>query len=147
MITVFPHIIAAATILFGTFKPWKFQIVSSLIFLLCNKNLNSFLTRWVQKRIVAAPTIWGNMYLTSTFDSQVLTLSIWNSNKVAEWAPPVPTMDVDVSMIDIWDGTTRAGGQKFFYTQRWNVVLLLFYIPGRQNFWDGTESTVYLQQL
>ena len=83
----------------------------------------------------------------SSFYSQILTPSIWNSNEVVEWAPPVPTMDVDVSMIDIWDGTTRAGGQKFFYTQRWNVVLLLFYIPGRQNFWDRTESTVYLQQL
>ena len=30
--TVFPHIVATATIFFGIVKPWKFQIVSSLIF-------------------------------------------------------------------------------------------------------------------
>ena len=42
-VTVFPHIIAAATILFWTHlvrKLFKFS------FPLCNENLNSFLTRW-----------------------------------------------------------------------------------------------------
>ena len=46
--TVFPHIVAAATIFFFFFefiKAWKFHIVSSLTFPLCNENLNSFLTR------------------------------------------------------------------------------------------------------
>ena len=32
--------------LFEFTKAWKFHYVSSLDFLLCNKNLNSFLTRW-----------------------------------------------------------------------------------------------------
>ena len=36
------------TILFEFLKPWKFHIVSALSFLLCNENVNSFLTR-VQK--------------------------------------------------------------------------------------------------
>ena len=49
---------------FGIFKPWKFQIVSSLIFPLCNKNLNSFLTE-VRKLLKGGKysreeTIWGN---------------------------------------------------------------------------------------
>ena len=44
--TVFPHIIAVATIFFEFIKAWKFHIVSSFSFLLCNENLNSFLTIW-----------------------------------------------------------------------------------------------------
>ena len=38
------------------------KVQGSFNFIWCrNENLNSFLTRWVQKRIVAAATIWGNM--------------------------------------------------------------------------------------
>ena len=49
---------------FGISKPWKFQIVSSLFFPLCNKNLNSFLTE-VRKlfkggKYSREETIWGN---------------------------------------------------------------------------------------
>ena len=60
--TVFPHIVAV--FFFGIVKPWKFQIVSSLIFPLCNKNLNSFLTG-VRKlfkggKYSREETIWGN---------------------------------------------------------------------------------------
>ena len=60
-------------------------------------------------------------------------------------------MDVDVSMIDIWDGTTRAGGQKFFYTQhtksqlkRHPITIILH--PWEAKIWDRPENTVYLQQ-
>ena len=43
--TVFPDMVAAATILFEMVKPLKIHIVSALVFLLCNENLNSFFTR------------------------------------------------------------------------------------------------------
>ena len=47
MYTTFPQIVAAATtILFWILKAWKFHIVSSLSFPLCNENLNSILTCW-----------------------------------------------------------------------------------------------------
>ena len=59
--TVFPHIVAAATILFWTHlvrKLFKFS------FLLCNENLNSFLTRWGnysrRGNYSREETIWGN---------------------------------------------------------------------------------------
>ena len=59
--TVFPHIVAAATILF-----W-IQLVRKLFkfsFLLCNENLNSFLTRWGnysrRGNYSREETIWGN---------------------------------------------------------------------------------------
>ena len=42
--TVFPHIIAAATILFWNFQTLKISISFLIFFPLCNKNLNSFLT-------------------------------------------------------------------------------------------------------
>ena len=61
MITVFPHIIAAATILFWIHlvrKLFKFS------FPLCNNNLNSFLTRWGnysrRENYSREETIWGN---------------------------------------------------------------------------------------
>ena len=53
--TVFPHIVAAATIRFWIHlvrKLFKFS------FPLCNENLNSFLTRWGNYSRVE--TIWGN---------------------------------------------------------------------------------------
>ena len=59
--------------------------------------------------------------------------------------------DVDFSMIDIWDGTTRAGGQKFFYTQRLasqlkrRITIILH--PWEAKIWDRTESTVYGAQF
>ena len=61
---VFPHIIAAATILFWNFQTLK---ISSLIFPLCNKNLNSFLTD-VRKLLRGGKysreeTIWGNRFI------------------------------------------------------------------------------------
>ena len=43
---------------FEFIKAWKFHIVSSLGFLLCNENLNSFLTRW--GNYSREETIWGN---------------------------------------------------------------------------------------
>ena len=59
--TVFPHIVAAATILFWTHlvrKLFKFS------FPLCNENLNSFLTRWGnysrRGNYSREETIWGN---------------------------------------------------------------------------------------
>ena len=59
--TVFPHIIAAATILFWIHlvrKLFKFS------FPLCNENLNSFLTRWGnysrRGNYSREETIWGN---------------------------------------------------------------------------------------
>ena len=59
--TVFPHIVAAATILFWinlVRKLFKFS------FPLCNENLNSFLTRWgnYSRRgsYSREETIWGN---------------------------------------------------------------------------------------
>ena len=54
-ITVFPHIVAAATILFWIHlvrKLFKFS------YPLCNENLNSFLTRW--GNYSREETIWGN---------------------------------------------------------------------------------------
>ena len=62
--TVFPHIIAAATILFWIHlvrKLFKFS------FPLCNENLNSFLTRWGnysrRGNYSREETIWGNTVL------------------------------------------------------------------------------------
>ena len=59
--TVFPHIVAAATILFWIHlvrKLFKFS------FPLCNENLNSFLTRWGnysrRGNYSREETIWGN---------------------------------------------------------------------------------------
>ena len=68
--TVFPHIIAAATILFWIHivrKLFKFS------FLLCNKNLNSFLTRWGnysrRGNHSKEETIWGNtVYISHLTD-------------------------------------------------------------------------------
>ena len=60
--TVFPHIVAAATIHFELIKAWKFHIASSLGFPVCNENLNRFLTRW--GNYSREETIWGyGMYL------------------------------------------------------------------------------------
>ena len=59
--TVFPHIVAAATILF-----WIHQVrkLFKFSFPLCNENLNSFLTRWGnysrRGNYSREETIWGN---------------------------------------------------------------------------------------
>ena len=59
--TVFPHIVAVATILFWIHKSLKFHIVPHI----CNENLNSFLTRWGnysrRGNYSREETIWGNM--------------------------------------------------------------------------------------
>ena len=64
--TVFPHIVAAATILFWIHlvrKLFKFS------FPLCNENLNSFLTRWGnysrRGNYSREETIWGNTVYSS----------------------------------------------------------------------------------
>ena len=64
-LTVFTHIIAAATILFWIHlvrKLFKFS------FPLCNENLNCFLTRWGnysrRENCSREETIWGNTVLT-----------------------------------------------------------------------------------
>ena len=77
MYTVFPHIVAAATILFGNCNTFKNSytvfprivsattIASALVFLLCDENLNSFLTRMRKLfkggKYSKEGTIWGNM--------------------------------------------------------------------------------------
>ena len=43
--TVFPQIVSTETILFRTRKILNFQIVVTIIFTLCNENLNTFLTK------------------------------------------------------------------------------------------------------
>ena len=45
---------------FEFIKVWKFHIVSSLSFPLCNENLNSFLTRWKRGNYSREETIGGN---------------------------------------------------------------------------------------
>ena len=61
VVTVFPHIVAAATILFWIHLVRK---LFKLSFPLCNKNLNSFLTRWGnysrRGNYSREETIWGN---------------------------------------------------------------------------------------
>ena len=56
---------------FEFIKVWKFHIVSSLSFPLCNENLNSFLTRWgnYSKRgnYSREETIWGNTVLEEIY--------------------------------------------------------------------------------
>ena len=45
LLTIFPQIVSAETILLSICKILKIYIVSTLVFLLCNENKNSFLTR------------------------------------------------------------------------------------------------------
>ena len=78
--TVFPHIVAAATILFWIHlvrKLFKFS------FPLCNENLNSFLTRWgIYSRrgnYSREETIWGNTVFI--LKEEILTTEMGKTGK------------------------------------------------------------------
>ena len=58
MPTLFPHIVAAATILFWNDKTLKNSYSCLISFFLCNENLNSFSLRW--GNYSWEETIWGN---------------------------------------------------------------------------------------
>ena len=86
VVTVFPHIIAAATILFWIHLVRK---LFKLSFPLCNKNLNSFLTRW--GNYSREETIWGNtvhlslVNTTHFFNSKIEAADIFFKNFCSGW--------------------------------------------------------------
>ena len=96
MVTVFPHIVAAATILFWIHlvrKLFKFS------FPLCNENLNSFLTRWGnylrRRNYSREETIWGNAVYIYT----VLNLTDLRIKMDSKRIPLYPFFKIVVSLL------------------------------------------------
>ena len=73
-ITVFPHIVAAATILFWSCKTSKFSNTFLIYFSIFNENLNSFLTR-VRKLFKGGN--YKRKYFQKPFHNQSVITKVW----------------------------------------------------------------------
>ena len=95
--------------IFEMVKPWKIHIVSALAFLLCNENLNIFLTRvgkpFKGGKYSREETIWGNTvdrYL-SPYSLQILKIDMLthvSQKTLTLWNKPKNNREYKISMIN-----------------------------------------------
>ena len=81
-------------------KLFKFSVYKG------NENLNSFLTRWIQKRIVAAATIGGNTVFTKIYELTHVNWIFFIRRKCSTWNTnlwwTLPLNNYPLSTCPIW---------------------------------------------